>query len=83
MLTQQVIQIRAATPAEDALIAKHFYQMWLDNQILVDAIADDWLEIEKEFISQARQTLIYQAFVAEMESALPDVSDLLDSTPMS
>lgn len=67
MLTQQRFQIRAATPAEDILIANHFYQMWLDNQISVDAIAADWLEITLQFISQARQTLNYQAFVAEVE----------------
>ncbi len=30
-------------------------------------MAPDWLEITLEFISQARQTLSYQAFVAEVE----------------
>ena len=67
MLTQQLIQIRAATPAEDVLIAHHFYQMWLDNQVLEDAIAPDWLEVTLQFIAQARQTLSYQAFVAEVK----------------
>lgn len=64
---QQCFQIRAAVPAEDALIAHHFYQMWLDNQIAEESIAPDWLEITLEFIQQARHTLGYQAFVAEVE----------------
>ena len=67
MLTQQRFQLRAATPAEDALIAQHFYQMWLDNQVAETAISPDWLEITLQFIRQARETLGYQAFVAEVE----------------
>ncbi len=67
MLTQQRFQVRTATPAEDSLIAHHFYQMWLDNQIAEAAIAPDWLETTLQFIDQARQTLSYQAFVAEVE----------------
>ncbi len=67
MLTQQGFRVRAVTPAEDTVIAHHFYQMWLDNQISADAIVPDWLEITLEFINQARQTLSYQAFVAEVE----------------
>lgn len=67
MLTQQLVQIRAATPEEDSLIAHHFYQMWLDNQIAESAIAPDWLEVTLQFIQEARQTLRYQAFVAEVE----------------
>lgn len=66
MLTQQCFQVRAATPAEDPQIAHHFYQMWLDNQIPEESIAIDWLEITLQFIRQARQTLGYQAFVAEV-----------------
>ncbi|HEY9641669.1 MAG TPA: GNAT family N-acetyltransferase [Coleofasciculaceae cyanobacterium] len=67
MLMQQRLQVRAATPAEDSLIAHHFYQMWLDNQVSADTMAIDWLEITLQFISQARQTLNYQAFVAEVD----------------
>lgn len=70
MLTQQRFQIRAATPAEDTLIANHFYQMWLDNQIAAAAISGDWLEVTLEFIDQACQTLSYQAFVAEVEGTV-------------
>lgn len=53
-------------PEEDGLIAHHFYQMWLDNQIAQSAIAPDWLEITLQFIQQVRQTLSYQAFMAEV-----------------
>lgn len=70
MLTQQGFHVRAATPAEDTLIAHHFYQMWLDNQIPPTAIASDWLEKSLQFIDQARQTLSYQAFVAEVEGQI-------------
>ncbi len=67
MVTQQRFHVRAATSVEDALIARHFYQMWLDNQIPESAIATDWLEMTLQFIYHARQTLGYQAFVAEVE----------------
>lgn len=59
-------QIRAAVPAEDALIAEHFYLMWLDNQIASSSIAPCWSEIVLQFMQQARQTQGYQAFVAEV-----------------
>lgn len=67
MLEQAGFRVRAATPAEDTLIACHFYQMWLDNQIREDAIDPNWSEITLQFIAQARQSLDYQAFVAEVE----------------
>lgn len=70
MLTHPLFQVRAATTAEDRLIAHHFYQMWLDNQIAEDAIAPDWLETTLQFIQQARQTLNYQAFLAEVEGCV-------------
>jgi GNAT superfamily N-acetyltransferase len=70
MLTQPLIQIRAAIPEDDALIAHHFYQMWLDNQIAENAIADDWLETTLQFIEQSRQTLSYQAFLAEVKGQI-------------
>ena len=70
MQTQQKFQIRAATPQEDTLIAQHFYQMYLDNQILESAIVPDWVDITLEFIQQARETLNYQAFVAEVEGCI-------------
>jgi ribosomal protein S18 acetylase RimI-like enzyme len=63
-------QIRAATPQEDARIAQHFYQMWRDNQVPAAAIAPDWLAITLQFIEQARHSLKYQAFVADVDGAL-------------
>ena len=68
MLTPRHITIREATPQEDSLIAKHFYQMWRDNDVPDDAINSDWLDITLKFIAQARQDLFYKAFVAEADS---------------
>jgi ribosomal protein S18 acetylase RimI-like enzyme len=69
-LTQQRIQIRAETPQEDALIAEHFYQMWLDNGISPEAITADWLDTVLHFINHARRELEYQAFVAEIDDLI-------------
>lgn len=64
---QQGFEVRAATPAEDTLIAQHFYQMSLDNQVPENAIAPHWCDIVLQYIQQARERLQYQAFVAEVE----------------
>lgn len=61
------IQVREASSQEDTLIAEHFYQMWLDNEIPADGIEPDWLNITLQFIEQARRELCYKAFVAEVE----------------
>jgi GNAT superfamily N-acetyltransferase len=61
------VHIREALPQEDSIIAEHFYQMWLDNNILADSIKPNWQQITLDFISQARQNLCYKAFVAEVE----------------
>jgi GNAT superfamily N-acetyltransferase len=58
------ITIREATISEDTLIAQHFYQLWLDNKITPNSIRSDWLEETRKFITQARQNLAFQAFVA-------------------
>ncbi len=58
--------IQVATPEQDSLIAQHFYQMWRDNQIPADAIAPDWETRVLNFITEARATLAYQAFVAQV-----------------
>lgn len=65
MLTQSTVQVRAATAEEDSLIAAHFRQMWLDLDVSSAAIEPDWLHITRQYIEQARQTLNFQAFVAE------------------
>lgn len=61
------VQIRVATPAEDALIARHFYQLWMDNQMSETDIRPDWLEVTLAFIDRVRRTLDYQSFVAEVD----------------
>ncbi|NCJ06321.1 GNAT family N-acetyltransferase [Synechococcales cyanobacterium C] len=58
--------IQVATSEQDRLIAQHFYQMWRDNQIPDDAIAPDWETQVLDFIIEARATLAYQAFVAQV-----------------
>lgn len=65
MLTEQDFQVREASLHEDCLIAKHFYQMWQDNDVPAHSIRSDWLKITLQFISQVRQELYYKAFVAE------------------
>jgi ribosomal protein S18 acetylase RimI-like enzyme len=58
---------RPGTPEEDAAIAEHFYRMWRDLGVDENNIQPDWLTVGLEFIDQARRTLDYQAFVAEVE----------------
>lgn len=70
MLTQPAIQVRLSTSEEDALIARHFYQMWIDLDVPETAIEPDWLNIMLNYIEQARQTLHYQAFVAEVDGQI-------------
>ncbi|GEM_PF-2838557 len=62
------IYVREASSQEDALIAEHFYQMWLDNEVTADSIEPDWLNITLQFIEEARQQLFYKAFVAEVDN---------------
>lgn len=64
------INFRASVPSEDAVIARHFYAMWRDLGVPSDSIQPNWLDIVLEFIATARQTLEYQAFVAEVEGAI-------------
>ena len=60
------VTFREANLSEDALIAKHFYQMWRDLDS-VESIRSDWLDVTLEFINRARQELDYKAFVAEVD----------------
>jgi ribosomal protein S18 acetylase RimI-like enzyme len=64
---EKVLHCREANVEEDSLIAEHFYRMWRDNEVPADAIRDDWQEQTIEFMSHARQTLGYKAFVAEID----------------
>jgi ribosomal protein S18 acetylase RimI-like enzyme len=67
MATSQNCKIREARLDEDSLIAQHFYQLWIDNNVSTNSIRSDWLEITLEFINHSRQELGYQAFVAEAD----------------
>ncbi|MEM9161864.1 MAG: GNAT family N-acetyltransferase [Cyanobacteria bacterium P01_F01_bin.4] len=58
-------QFRVATPGEDAVIAKHFYQMWRDLSVPADQIQPDWQQQVMDFIAAARQSLGFQAFVTQ------------------
>lgn len=62
--------IQSASPQEDSIVAHHFYQLWLDNNISPDAIDDDWLQISLEFIVKARQELLFQAFVGKINGEI-------------
>jgi ribosomal protein S18 acetylase RimI-like enzyme len=64
------ITIRKATISEDLLIAKYFYQLWLDNGVTPDSIRTDSLEITIKFIAKARQELSFQAFVAIVDGKI-------------
>ena len=70
MLTQTPILFRAADSYDDRLIAEHFYSMWRDLGVAAGDIQPNWQSITLEFIQQARQTLRYQAFIAEVEGAV-------------
>ena len=67
MQTELNITIREASQNEDSLIAQHFYQMWMDNDVPDESIRSNWLETTLQFINNARQDLFYQAFIAEVD----------------
>ncbi|HCF28156.1 MAG TPA: GNAT family N-acetyltransferase [Cyanobacteria bacterium UBA11049] len=60
------ISIREASQNEDLLIARHFYQLWRDNDVAAESIRANWQEIILQFIDRARQDLFYKAFIAEV-----------------
>ena len=62
--------IKPAIAELDCIIAEHFYQLWLDNNVAQDLICDDWLEITLKFIHHARQELKFQAFIAQVETEI-------------
>ena len=64
------LTIFPATKAEDSIIARHFYQLWLDNNIESNSIQSDWLEITLEFITKARRELSFQAFVGKIDKEI-------------
>lgn len=66
MQTKLEIEIREASVEEDLQIARHFYQLWRDNDVPVASIKSNWQETILQFIDRARQDLFYKAFVAEV-----------------
>lgn len=70
MPSQHSVTLREAAPPEDLLIAKHFYQLWLDNGVSPNVIRSDWLETTIQFIEQARRQSNFQAFVAETDGRI-------------
>lgn len=69
-MSSTAIDIVSATPEHDPIIARHFYQLWLDNDVEPDAICADWSNITLKFIQQARRELKFQAFVAQHQSQI-------------
>lgn len=70
MQAEKQVAIRKATLQEDSLIAKHFYQMWLDVGVPEDLINSDWENVTLGFIEQARQNFFYQGFVALVDGVV-------------
>lgn len=64
------MMIRSTTSADDSLIAQHFYQMWLDNQVPPEQIRSDWQSVMLEFLTTARETLGYQGFMAIVDEQI-------------
>ena len=69
-MNQNNLNIIRASSRDDELIAKHFYQLWLDNDIEPNLIQDDWLQITLEFIAKARQELLFQAFISKINDQI-------------
>lgn len=70
MKTRQKVLYRIAQKQEYPVIAEHFYQMWLDNQVAADALQSNWQEITLKFLDKAQQELQYKAFFAELEGQI-------------
>lgn len=64
------INFREASPQEDSIVARHFYQLWRDNDVPPELIRSDWLEVTIDYIIGARQTLFYKAFLAEADGEI-------------
>jgi ribosomal protein S18 acetylase RimI-like enzyme len=64
------IWFREANSNDDATIARHFFQLWRDNEIPETSIQANWREITQQFIENARETLAYKAFIAEIKGEI-------------
>ena len=61
------LTIIPTTCTEDSIIARHFYRLWLDNNVEPNSIQDDWQETTLEFIAKARSELSFQAFIGRID----------------
>jgi ribosomal protein S18 acetylase RimI-like enzyme len=66
----QPIHYRKGTPEDDSAITIHFYKLWIDNNVTPENLRPDWKEATLTFITQARASLNYQSFIAEVESSI-------------
>ena len=64
------ISFRETNVDDDATIARHFFKLWRDNDVPQASIQANWLEITVEFIHNARHTLAYKGFVAEINGEI-------------
>ncbi len=70
MKKNQSLIIRSASVEEDLIVAQHFYQLWLDNDVAPDVIDDDWLSTTLDFLVKARQNLSFQAYVGIIDGEI-------------
>ncbi|MEM8827802.1 MAG: GNAT family N-acetyltransferase [Cyanobacteria bacterium P01_G01_bin.19] len=62
--------ITPASSDEYGIVAEHFYQLWLDNQITPDLIREDWRPITLEFMARAHQGLSFRVFLGRIDSTI-------------
>lgn len=76
------INIRSAQLQDEALIAQHLYQLAQEVLVPVEFIEQNYQEITYTFIANARQTMNYAAFIAEVnETAIGSVGCQLYEKP--
>jgi GNAT superfamily N-acetyltransferase len=59
------VTLRPAVPADDALLARHFHDMWRDNDVPESVIVPDWEARVAAFLADARARLDYAGMIAE------------------
>ncbi len=70
MNKNQDLIITPTSPAADSVLAHHFYQLWLDNNVSPDSIKDNWLEVTLNFIDKARKESSFQGFVGKIDNKI-------------
>lgn len=69
-MKQGNVNIKTANSKDDSIVARHFYQMWLDLGFKESDIDCNWQEKTLKYIEGARQSLEYKAFIAETEGEI-------------